>query len=90
MENEIMIIIDTLLAAPLRGLMFVLEKIDDAVQKESEVEERLIKAELSALHGALDSGTITETEFESREEVLLDRLDGLSPESGGDASDVRL
>jgi len=28
-----MIIIDSLLAAPLRGLMFVLEKIDEAVQK---------------------------------------------------------
>ena len=28
-----MIIIDTLLASPLRGLMFVLKQIDEAVQK---------------------------------------------------------
>ncbi len=30
-----MIIIDSLLAAPLRGLMFVLEKIDEAVRAEA-------------------------------------------------------
>jgi hypothetical protein len=89
MESEIMIIIDTLLAAPLRGLMFVLEKIDEAVQKETEAEERSIMAELSALHGALESGTITETEFEASERTLLDRLDGLHSKGGGDAADAR-
>lgn len=83
-----MIIIDTLLAAPLRGLMFVLEKIDEAVQKEVEGEERAVMAELSALHGALDSGAITEAEFELREQKLLDRLDGLHAESGGDVTDA--
>ena len=72
-----MIIIDSLLAAPLRGLMFVLEKIDEAVREEAEAEERTIMADLSALHRALDSGAITEAEFDGREQKLLDRLDHL-------------
>ena len=46
-------------------------------------------AELSALHSALESGTITETEFEVRERTLLDRLDGLPHQVGGVESDAR-
>lgn len=77
-----MIIIDSILAAPARGLMFILEKIDEAARKESEAEERAIMAELSALHGALENGTISEAEFDLREQKLLDRLDHMN--SGGD------
>jgi hypothetical protein len=83
-----MIIIDGLLAAPLRGLMFVLEKINEAVQEESEAEERTIMADLSALHRALDSGAITEAEFDGREQRLLDRLDHLRSAGAGDADDA--
>lgn len=81
-----MFIIDDLLAAPMRGLMFVLEKIDEAVQKEREAEEQAIMADLTALHRALDSGAITEVEFDAREHDLLSRLDGLRGEDGDNAS----
>jgi hypothetical protein len=84
----VMIIIDSLLAAPLRGLMFVLEKINEAVQEEAEAEERAIMADLSALHRALDSGAITEAEFDGREQRLLDRLDHLRSEGASDADDA--
>jgi hypothetical protein len=80
-----MFIIDDLLAAPARGLMFVLKKIDEAVQKETEAEERAIMADLTALHRALDNGAITEEEFNAREQDLLGRLDRLRGEDGGDA-----
>ncbi len=82
-----MIVIDSILSAPLRGLMFVLEKIDEAVQEEAEAEERMIMADLSALHRALDNQTITEAEFDAREQQLLDRLDRLRPEAGNDANE---
>ncbi len=55
-----MFIIDDLLLAPARGLMFVLKKIDEAVQKDLEAEERAVMADLTALHRALDGGEITE------------------------------
>lgn len=80
-----MIIIDTLLAAPVRGLVFVLEKIDEAVKAEVEADKRTIMADLSALHRALDSGAIGPAEFDAREQKLLDRLDRLPSEGDGDA-----
>ena len=80
-----MFLIDDLMAAPVRGLMFVLEKINEAVQKELEAEERSIMADLSALHRALEGGTITEAEFDAREQVLLRRLDRLHSKGEGDA-----
>ncbi|MGO9771839.1 MAG: gas vesicle protein GvpG [Roseiarcus sp.] len=83
-----MIIIDSILAAPLRGLMFVLEKIDEAVREEAEAEERTIMADLSALHRALDTGAITEAEFDGREQKLLDRLDQLRSDGASDADDA--
>jgi hypothetical protein len=84
-----MIVVDSLLAAPLRALMFVVEKIDEAVQAEVEAEERTIMADLAALHRALDGGAIGEAEFDGRERKLLDRLDHLQSEWAGDADDDR-
>jgi hypothetical protein len=72
-----MFLIDDLLAAPARGLMFVLEKVNEAVQKELEAQERSAMADLTALHRALEEGRITEAEFDAREGKLLDRLDRL-------------
>jgi hypothetical protein len=80
-----MIIIDSLLAAPLRGLMFVLEKINETVQKEREAEEQAIMADLSALHRRLDNGTISDAEFDLREQDLLGRLDRLHAKDVADA-----
>jgi hypothetical protein len=80
-----MFIIDDLLAAPIRSLMFVLKKVNEAVQKELEAEEKAIMASLTALHRELDSGAITEEEFDAREQELLGRLEGLRTEDGDDA-----
>ena len=81
-----MFIIDDLLASPARGLMFVLRKINEAVQLEREAQEKVTMAELTALHRELDEGKITEDEFDAREHVLLTRLDGPQKDHG-DGSD---
>ena len=80
-----MLLIDDLLAAPLRGLFFVLKKIDAAVQAERALEERGIIAELADLHRKLDSNEITEADFEASEERLLRRLDSFR--GAGEADD---
>jgi len=85
-EDEVMFLIDDLLAAPLHGLLFVLKKIDQAVQEEVAADERAIMAELSALHRALDTGAITQADFDAREQVLLQRLDRLRGEDGTNAN----
>jgi hypothetical protein len=80
-----MFVIDDLLAAPLRGLIFVLKKVDQAVREEVAQDERAIMADLSALHREFDAGAIEEAEFDAREHALLDRLDGLRGEDDTDA-----
>lgn len=79
-----MIIIDTVLAAPARGLVFILEKIKEAVDEEMEAEKRAIMNDLTALHRAFDAAAITQAEFDAREQKLLDRLDRLQGKGDGD------
>ncbi len=79
-----MFIIDDLLASPGRGLMFVLRKINEAVQQEREAQQKAAMAELTALHRELDEGKITEGAFDAREQVLLGRLDELQEDEGDD------
>ncbi|MBL1258024.1 gas vesicle protein GvpG [Methylocystis sp. Sn-Cys] len=81
-----MLLIDDLLAAPMRGLLFVLEKIDEAARQEREAEERAIMAELSELYRALETGALTEAEFDAREGKLLTRLDSLHGKGAADVN----
>ena len=83
-----MFIIDDLLASPARGLMFVLRKINDAVQQEREAQEKASMAELTSLHRELDEGKITEQEFDARESVLLSRLDGIQNDDADDSDNA--
>lgn len=84
-----MLLIDDLLAAPLRGLVFVLREIDKAVQEERAADERRIMAELTGLHRRIEAGAIGEVEFEAAEQALLERLEVLRGETINDAgSDV--
>jgi hypothetical protein len=80
-----MLLIDDLLMAPVRGLLFVLREVGNAAEEERANEQRAAMAELAALHRSLDSGELTETEFDARESKLLERLDRLRGQSGGDA-----
>ena len=70
-----MLLIDDLLAAPFRGLMFILSEINNAVEAEQEADERRIMSALAGLNRRLDEGQITEAEFEAEEQALLSRLD---------------
>ncbi len=78
-----MLLIDDLLTAPLRGLFFVLQEINAAVQAERAADERQLVVELAELYRKLDSGQVTEADFEAGEDRLLHRLDALR--GGGEA-----
>lgn len=75
-----MFILDSILFAPAEGLFWIFEKIHGAVQEEMEGEQERITAQLSELYMMLDSGRITESEFDLREKKLLDRLEELQTE----------
>jgi hypothetical protein len=70
-----MLIIDDLLTSPLRGLFWIFKEIHNAAQEELAGSADAITRELSEIYLELESGKITESEFDAREKVLLDRLD---------------
>jgi hypothetical protein len=70
-----MLIIDDILAAPFKGLIWIFREIQEAAEQEQAGEADRITAQLSELYMRLETGEITEAEFEAREKELLDRLD---------------
>ena len=75
-----MFLIDDLLLAPFKGMLWVFEEIHDAAQQELAGEKETITAALSELYMKLETGGMTETEFDAQESLLLDRLDRLQAE----------
>jgi hypothetical protein len=70
--------IGSILMSPMTGLTFVLKKVAEAVDEAREADRRAIMGALQELHRQIERGTITEDEFDSREKVLLDRLEAMS------------
>jgi len=75
-----MFLVDDLLLAPVKGVLWVFREIHDAAQQELAGESESITAALSELYMKLETGQITEAEFEAQEKKLLDRLDQLQAE----------
>lgn len=72
-----MLIIDDILLSPLTGLLWIIKKIDEAARQDLVNEAEAITNQLSELYMMLETGRITEAEFDSRESELLDRLEEL-------------
>lgn len=80
-----MFILDNLLLSP---LLWIFREINESVQKEQAGEAEEITRSLSELYMKLDSGAITEQEFESAETQLLDRLDAIRDRNEAIARDA--
>lgn len=74
-----MLILDDLLLLPIRGTLWVFKQIHDLAQEELANEAEAITAELSEIYMMLETGQITEDEFNTQEKELLDRLEELTP-----------
>ncbi len=72
-----MLLVDDLLLAPIHGLLWIFGKIHDAAQEEIAGEADAITEELRELYMMLETGRITEAEFDARERTLLDRLEAI-------------
>ena len=72
-----MLLIDDILLFPINSIFWVFSKIHEAVQNERDTEIEDITAELSEIYMMLETGILTEGEFNAREKKLLDRLDEL-------------
>lgn len=72
-----MFLVDDLLMSPIKGVLWVFREIHDAAEQELAGEGEAITAALSELYMKLETGQITEEQFDAQEKVLLDRLDRL-------------
>jgi hypothetical protein len=79
-----MLILDNLLLSP---LLWIFREINESVQKEQAGEAEAITRSLSELYMKLDTGAITEQEFEAEETLLLDRLDAIRERDEAQAED---
>ncbi len=71
-----MFILDDILLAPVKGLVWLCEKLDEVAEKELSDEGR-IKEELMALQLQFELDQISEQEYNQKEQELLARLDTL-------------
>ena len=72
-----MFLVDDILLAPARGLFWIFKEIHRAAEEEQANEADAITAKLSELYMMLETGQMTEAEFDAAEKTLLDRLDAI-------------
>ncbi len=83
-----MLLIDDLLLAPFKGLLWVFEQVHDAAQEEMDAEADAITEQLRQLYLLVESGQLTEAQFELQERQLLDRLDRVREREGRSEDDA--
>jgi Gas vesicle protein G len=69
-----MFLIDDLLMAPLKGVIFIAEKINEVIVKETS-DEGAIKERLMSLQLKFEMDEISEEEYDRREDELLGLLE---------------
>ncbi len=75
-----MLIVDDILLFPVKGINWIFKQIHEIAEEELEGEADRIRENLTELYMMLETGQISEEEFEQQEKELLDRLDSLQEE----------
>jgi len=75
-----MLLVDDILFSPVKGINWIFKKIHELAEEELSGEADRIRDNLTELYMQLETGEITEEEFEQQETVLLDKLDALDEE----------
>ncbi|MEI8048340.1 MAG: gas vesicle protein GvpG [Bacteroidota bacterium] len=76
-----MFLIDDILLAPLKGVLFLAEKINEVIEKETS-DEGTIKERLMALQLKFEMDEIDEEEYDKREDELLKLLATIREQKG--------
>jgi hypothetical protein len=72
-----MLLVDDILFFPVRSILWIFREINDIAQKELAGEAKSITEQLRVLYMQLETGRITEAEFDAGEKLLLDRLEAI-------------
>jgi hypothetical protein len=76
-----MFLIDDILLAPLKGVLFLAEKINEVIEKETS-DEGTIKERLMSLQLKFEMDEIDEEEYDKREDELLNLLANIREQKG--------
>lgn len=77
-----MLIVDDILLFPVHSIVWIFRELHKNAHQELAMEAESITGELSELYMMLETGMITEDEFEAREKELLDRLEEIQDRDG--------
>ncbi|HEY2104740.1 MAG TPA: gas vesicle protein GvpG [Candidatus Binataceae bacterium] len=72
-----MFLVDDLVVGPARFLLWIVRQVNEAAKEEMSGEKQRLTTELSQLHAMLESGRLSEAEFDQLEGLLLDRLEAV-------------
>ena len=70
-------LIDDILLAPIKGIVWIAEKVRDMALEELEDTPEKLQRELLDLQMALESEQITEAEYQKKEKDILERMEAL-------------
>ncbi|MDD5773132.1 MAG: gas vesicle protein GvpG [bacterium] len=71
-----MFLIDSILLSPIKGIIWIGEKINGVIEKEAS-DEGLVKEKLMELQLRFELDEISEKEYDEKEKVILKQLDDI-------------
>jgi intein/homing endonuclease len=78
-------LLDDILLLPLKGFIFIAEKIHDQAMEEL-LNQEGVRQELRELYMLLETGKISEAEFDEREAVLVERVEEIEAYKQGESA----
>ena len=72
-----MLLVDDILFFPVHSILWIFREIDKIAHEELAGESQTITEQLRLLYMQLETGRITEQQFDAEEKLLLDRLDAI-------------
>lgn len=75
-------LLDDVLLAPLKGVVFIAQKVRESAMEEL-LDEKGVRQELRELYMLLETGRISEEEFEEREGELVEHLEEIETYKAG-------
>ncbi len=82
-----MFLLDDILLAPAKGFLWILREVQKAADEQVAGESDELTARLSTLYMQLETGQITQAQFDEQERAILDRLDEIAARGEPDATE---
>jgi len=82
-----MLLVDDILFFPVTSILWIFREIGKVAQDELAGEAQSVTEQLRLLYMQLETGGITEPQFDAQEKLLLDRLDAIESLLKGEEED---